>query len=306
MLELDKNYPEELVKDPVVEAKIREAERTADDILEKAKAEGVKIMDKARAEADRLRKKHPGREGMEMATAHTEQQASKVKQMLEEAYNKAQKCITDVVESEEHRRAVEINIQVTTEKLNSLLTMYVNEYDSLQNVEGSEKKQIRALKRIKFYTKLKEFIFNLQDVLKEVRIMQESFALVGDMTTTINNLLKLDTQFNEKTAQQTMKMLRMHIRKMEKAIDRTIEGMDAMFDEPKPNIFVQFWNWITRRKAETDQEKLEKLKGDKETGDMLSIARASAQNSGSNGATGGAPSGVVGGNTTFSGTSSIG
>ncbi len=304
MLELDITYPEELMKDPISEAKIRGAEKKAAEIVAKAKEESVKIMDKARAEADRLRKKHPGRVGMEMATAHLEQQAEKVKQMLKKVEEEARKLIENALKEEEHKKGMQSNIQAAAEKMDNLLAKFLQEYDSLQNQKNSEKKQIRVLKKIKYYSKMKTTIFELKDLFDEVRDMQEALSLLGDMTTSIGDLLNMDTQFNEKNVNRTMKTLKMQMRKMEKLLDRTLDWMDTMMDPPEDNIFVRIWNWITgkEKNKKSDAQLLEEMKNSAEMENMLSVARASAQNNGGNGATGGAPSGTTGGNTTtFSG-----
>jgi hypothetical protein len=121
--------------------------------------------------------------------------------------------------------------------------------------EVKDKEANEALKMWRFFKRMHELAQRFQTMLERIQSVDELFQILQGTQEIFHAILG---QKNDKVTRNMKKDLRLFKKKLanyEAQMDELLDYIDSIFDE-KPNAFVQFWNWLTRKPQKTPSDVL--------------------------------------------------
>lgn len=130
------------------------------------------------------------------------------------------------------------------------------EYERLMKLaDDKSKRASKALKMWRFHMRTYGLAERFIELLDDMQAFDEMFQLLEATQGTFHSILSNDYTGVTKEMKKDLRRFKTMLKKSEQQSDRLIEYMDSMFED-KPNVFVRFWNWLTKKESKSSWEAL--------------------------------------------------
>lgn len=124
--------------------------------------------------------------------------------------------------------------------------------------KGNYKAAYEALRMWTFINKMCTLADRFVIALERVQSIQSLFDMLQSTSEVFGQIMSLDNAGVMKDMKKNLRTFKKKLKEYERNMTEIFDVLDDLFDD-KPNIFVRFINWITGKKAKSDEEKIAEL-----------------------------------------------